>query len=661
MLAEGGFQFEKLVRHAWPGPELGGDIRDPSAAHVETMAQLRRAIEMGGGVLHEATFLHAACFARVDMLRISDGCLDLCEIKAKSFDGPSGGEAALHVVDGAAEIICKGGVSSKWLRYIADIAFQAWVVENALKAEGLGAIEVRPRLIVVNRNAVAGEYEAFVNFRLAAEGVLESGHATSSDVCWVKAPPERYRSPLVLEVEVSEPVRQLRKSDGRSKATRWLGKPLDEIVLDAAAIATGEQGIDSASERGWKCRDCEFRVTSDSRQQSGFDLCWGDKAKRADEALRLYRGRGYRPTPAYEGACVREGSADWVDGAIEMVFEDRCIGALPDDAAGGKYAVARNLQIFAERSGAVQRTPDYVSEVRKHLLSGGGETSLHFLDFETTAACLPLAVGMKPYEVVAFQFSCHTAPFDGTMIDLTNVAHTSYLNKADAPPADVVVDDRAFIDRLRHCLGSGGGSVFHWANHECTILRAIRARLVRSIGAGANPSDVSRVEWLDQLIGHGGVRARLVDMMKVAEARIMAPRQGGRYSMKRLLPAICRDDDIWSLVCRLMGDGFSVTADRADRDPYGLLPPMPGAIVVDTSADHGGEDDGVRCGTDAMRAFQQLRFGNVAKWKSVDRDELISAMERYCKLDTVAMVAVWKWMVDQAGRSATPAGESRSM
>ena len=33
---------------------------------------------------------------------------------------------------------------------------------------------------------------------------------------------------------------------------------------------------------------------------------------------------------------------------------------------------------------------------------------LHFIDFETTMTALPFHKGMRPYEVVNFQWSCHT-------------------------------------------------------------------------------------------------------------------------------------------------------------------------------------------------------------------------------------------------------------
>ena len=172
MLAEGGFQFERLVRQAWPGPEIRGDIRDPLAAHAETMAEIRRLMSAGGGVLHEGTLCHSGCSARVDMIRVGDGFIDLCEIKAKSFDGPADPSLGRQVVLAGDRIIGNRGVRSTWLRYVADVGFQAWVAERALAAEGLGALQVRPRLIVVNNNAICGEFDSFQNIVInAAHGV----------------------------------------------------------------------------------------------------------------------------------------------------------------------------------------------------------------------------------------------------------------------------------------------------------------------------------------------------------------------------------------------------------------------------------------------------------------------------------------------------------
>lgn len=661
MLAEGGFQFERLVRQAWPGAEIRGDIRDPQAAHAETMTEIRRLMAAGEGVLHEGTFFHSGCSARVDMIRVGDGYIELCEIKAKSFDGPADPVLGRQVVLAGDRVIGKQGVRSTWLRYVADVGFQAWVAERALAAEGLGALQVRPRLIVVNKNAICGEFDSFQNIVIDAAHGVAAKRMTSADLRWVKEPPEVYRSSLIVEVDVSDAVDMLRKRNAKSKSRHWRDAPLDTIAEEAASIVAGSLQVDPADERGFNCRDCEFRASDDRRPESGFSRCWGDAAPQVEQLVTLYYGASYKPSSGPAAIVVGNGAGkyvgpDWVALTIASVLlESARIASLAPDSHDGTRAKTRNMQIVAERSGSVQLAPEFHDEVHHSMMCGGKASRLHFLDFETTMACLPLANGMRPYEVVAFQFSCHSGSFDGVSTQLSDVRHVSFLNTAESAPSSVRDDDRAFADELRKCLGDDASPVFHWAVHERTILKKIRTRLFDAPDSGKHVNDPARIAFLDTMVGPDGKTGRLVDMRTVAEGSIMAPGQGGRYSMKQLLPAICREQGIRDLVWSLMGTDLVGSAAATTKDPYKLLPPMPGAIDGGSDADgtedeegFGADGDGVRCGTDAMRAFQQLRFESVAKWSAVDRQALIAAMERYCKLDTAAMVAVWTWMVGKA-------------
>ncbi len=670
LLAEGGFQFEFLVRHAFPGEEIRGDIRDPDAAHSATVDAIRRLLAAGGGYLHEATLSYGGCSARVDMMRISPGTIDLCEIKAKSFDGPDEPLPADVVVDGDAVIIGQRGVRAKWLRYVADVAFQTWVAERALFASGFSELSVRPRLIVVNKNARCGDFDAFSNIVIDAARGVDARRLTSADMRWVKEPPAGYRSPLIVEVDVSGAVDALRTKSGKSKAATWHRASLDSIASDAAAIMAGTLSVDPATERGIKCRDCEFRASDAARPLGGFDVCWGESARQAEELLTLSRPTGYDPA---SGPAVGWRSAkgtkvtppDWVTLTIDSLpAESVRVGTLPIDRGAGAYADARNLQIGAERSGITQASPAFRDEVVAMLTLGGAASPMHFLDFETTMACLPLAPGMRPYEEVAFQFSCHSGTFDGARPLLSDIRHAEYLDERRGASRGVLDDDRPFVDALRDAIGHDSTPVFHWANHERKILARIRARLAAAsdrTGSDPDPGDATRVSFLDGLIGADGKGGRLVDMLKVASGNVMTPGQAGRYSMKSLLPAICRDPEIWQLVGELMDGKLTAKPSRGEPrvvDPYKLLPNMPGAIagadseqLADDGEDH-EDGNGVSCGTDAMRAFQQLRFESVARWKGVDRAELAAAMKRYCKLDTVAMVGVWTWMVRVAGLDA---------
>ena len=133
--------------------------------------------------------------------------------------------------------------------------------------------------------------------------------------------------------------------------------------------------------------------------------------------------------------------------------------------------------------------------------------------------------------------------------------------------------------------------------------------------------------------------------------------------MKQLLPAACREDHVWLGLCELMQWRQHAHVPAKDRDPYRLLPPIPWfASGQSTSRDAADADDeyspdeaepgaGVRCGTDAIRAFQQLRYGGDSAWGEVDQEALRAALRQYCKLDTAAMVATWVWMTSLAARA----------
>jgi len=673
LLAEGGFQFEFLVRHAFPGQEINVDIRDPELSHAATVDAIRNLLSAGGGVLHQATLSYGGCVARIDMLSILPDAMDLCEINAKSFECPDGTSASDSVINGDAVMMGHQGVRTKWLRYVADVAFQSWVAERALAASGIGALVVRPRLVLVNKKAICSEFDAFGNIAFDAARCVDAQRVTSADMRWVKEPPGQFRSQLILEIDVSNAVRALRTGPAMSRAAAWRQKGIDGMALDAVAILAGTLEVDSATERGIKCRDCEFRASDAARPLSGFDLCWGDSARQAEELLSLSRPSGYDPGIGPAAGWRRANAnrltpADWVTLTIDrMPAGSVRIGMLPLDAGAGVQSKTRNLQIAAAHAGKTQVSPAFRQKVVSALTLDGRASRMHFLDFETTMSCLPLAPGMRPYEEVAFQFSCHTGMFDGKQALLSEVCHAEYLDERRNASGSVLDDDRLFVDALLEAVGRDSTPIFHWANHERKILARIRIRLAEA-GAAADPGaecvDATRVTFLDDLIGTGGRGGRLVDMLNIASGNVMAPGQGGRYSMKSLLPAICRDPEIRQLVGTLMGGELAI--EPATADPYKLLPPLPGAPAEAADDEGIGEDphheegDGIRCGTDAMRAFQQLRFESVARWKDFDRAALIAVLKRYCKLDTSAMVAVWTWMVRLADDSEDLASDAVS-
>jgi len=76
-------------------------------------------------------------------------------------------------------------------------------------------------------------------------------------------------------------------------------------------------------------------------------------------------------------------------------------------------------------------------------------------------------------------------------------------------------------------------------------------------------------------------------------------------------------------------------------------------LVMNEEEAHDGE--GIRNGTSAMRAYQQLRFAECVQWKDAAKKPFDNkAVEKnlllYCKLDTAAMVAVWWWLWNKGNK-----------
>ena len=626
MLAEGGFQFERLVRVAWPGTRIQTDRSDLRAASEETLRRIREMRGAGGGVLHEATLVHGRLAARIDMLRVLEDSIELCEIKATSFTGPSGADEALRVVSAeAADVLTAKATSvrSGWLRYVADVAFQTIVAERSLRESGLDGVEVLPRLIAANKSQQCGQLDSFGNLRFRDDPLGASKYLSDEDVVFEVEPQDGFRSPLIGEIDVAVAVDLLRQHDAQSKSERWAGMPLDRMIDDALHLTSGSLVAQVSPERAWKCRDCEFRASDEQHSQSGFARCWGDDAQRAAGLMTLYHGRSYQPGEDHES------TGNWLTDQLDGSDGDLAIGDLPADLGEGTRSVTRNMQIEAERSGRTVVSEDFGERVHESLIPDTDGTVLHFLDFETAGACIPFAPGMRPYEIVAFQFSCHSIPYRGDRLDLPAMTHYNWLNDREGPAESVLEDHRRFIDELAQAVGADTGPVFHWATHERTVLRGIRDRL-------EDGHDAERITFIESLVGPDGESGRLVDMLRVAEGGIMSPDQRGRYSIKNVLPAACRSDEIWELLRQIMGTVLP-DAEPQHRDPYRLLPP------IDFTR---GDEDAVRSGTDAIRAFQQIRFASIARWSDLPRDELMDALTTYCTLDTAAMVAVWAWMID---------------
>ena len=244
---------------------------------------------------------------------------------------------------------------------------------------------------------------------------------------------------------------------------------------------------------------------------------------------------------------------------------------------------------------------------------------LHFIDFETYLGAIPHHKGMRPYELVCFQWSCHTIEKPGA-----DPVHSEWLN------TDYDFPNFKFAESLMKQLGNFGTPLI-WSPYENTVLKGI---LNQMEVFGYKNSALEK--WLlnitlDKDLGREG---RFVDMNDLTLQYYFHPDMKGKTSIKKVLPAIWNNNPYLHKI-----PWFKKYApdSGAGLNPYDALAPIINALE---------NEEVVKDGTGAMRAYHELMFGSESK-NDDRRTQLVKLLLQYCELDTMAMVIIWKYWMDR--------------
>jgi hypothetical protein len=243
---------------------------------------------------------------------------------------------------------------------------------------------------------------------------------------------------------------------------------------------------------------------------------------------------------------------------------------------------------------------------------------LHFIDFEASQIPVPYVAGMKPYERIAFQLSCHSL----LTPESKDLVHREWLNLNDVYP------NEEFLRELRLAIGDTG-TVLVWSNYEKSTVNGIRGQLeIR----GLLTEDTKT--WIEEF------EKRIVDLRVLSQINYCHPKMNGSHSIKKVL------DAVWATAPHLWSDPwfakyYQLIDDGQPLDPYQtlLIPDLDLAKQLDETDD--SDVDGVTDGVGAMRAYQDMLYG-LNRDNLELRNSMKDALLRYCELDTAAMVMIWK-------------------
>ena len=649
-LADGGNQagdLAKVYYNVLPGADLAA-IMDYDQS-VEKTSVLLKQNEVN---IAEAAFRWGDCFVRADIIEKKANVINLIEVKAKSWNPDK---------DSFTTKKNANKVSSDILEYVYDVAFQKYVIQNAL---GPG-FKVVAHLMLANKT-IPADYDGINQL-----------------------------FPLVkVDEHHNEVVRQPEAKDLQDPGHKHILTAFPEVdgVCDRIIAGATEEQMDLMGctfkdfvkemshqyvnhERHYcpvsaNCFNCPFYTTADTPKgmKDGKKECWqevekfteGDFAKPSVSELwcGLLGGRSLKKELVAAGKYF-----------LEDVKEADIPESKPAES-GLTPAQRRLLQIGLTTGNKKMLEPFkdnifdgiYVDVEGLKAEMKKWKFPLHMIDFETTAVALPLYKGLRPYEQVAFQFSHHIIEADGS------IRHAGqYLNtKPHHNP------NFEFVEKLKEQLEKDNGTIFRYATHENSILRALHGQL----DASNYPRRQELMDFIDTITHYkegtkevAGPRD-MVDLLEVVRKYYYHPSMKGSNSIKAVLPAVLNSSaaiqakyskPIYGDLIPSKNFTGGVTKQWIETNPDGTvkLPVESPYHLLDSIATFLGvsdeelerfdenykpEGEQIANGGAALAAYTKLQFSTPAEAKA-----LAEALLRYCELDTMSMVFIWEYFHENTG------------
>lgn len=648
-LAEGGFQVGELAKIYCDVPD-DCDLKD-ILGHEESIKRTQELMQRDQVNIAEAAFCFENLFVRVDILRKNGNNIELIEVKAKSWNPDK---------DKFISSKPKGAIASGIRPYVYDVAFQKYVVCQVLGK----AYQVKAYLMMADKSKRADIDGLNQLFKIEKN---QQGRTEA-----VMAPDARQRiaqshQQVVTPFDVDELCDTIIAGETTEQTTDkdpvCMGMRFVPFIHWAADFYCKGLRCPAPIELAGKCLKCEFHCSPDSDKKDGKRECWLTQVTEDDY--------NHRPLIAtLNGSSLSTNRAKWVsEGKYFMdqltETELKPYNEKTPDAPGLDDYQRKWLQIGLEtkNEGILSRFKEHlngniyldIDGLRQEMTKW--KYPLHMIDFETTAVALPYYIGMKPYEQVAFQFSHHTIDQNG------HIKHAGqYLNEAVTK-----FPNFEFVRELYHQLKDDDGTIFRYATHENSILRAIATQL-----ADSNEPDKDELIAFIRSITHNHEEKKgelydgprdMVDLLQVVKRYFyQLDEMHGSNSIKQVLPAVLNSSqylkDKYSQPiygseiksCNIKETEplawIKLEADGHVDSPYHQLPSVGELIgmseedmeqMEQLSTDE--RDFEVANGGAALTAYNKLMF---CKGEGMN-NALRRALLRYCELDTMSMVFIWEY------------------
>lgn len=588
MLAQGGYIVGKMATLLYSnGVEINGSTK-------ESLRRTKELLDKHDSItLFEPAFEFNQRLARIDIFVKEGKKIRLIEVKSASLDSQN---------------LSQG--SPKLKNYVNDISFQYTILKDKFPDCEIECLLLMPeKSMRTSIDGLAGWFRLIE--KPISQDVLNDSpeEIITQDKSKFQKPeveflyendPEREKyielirkQGILNYLDVTESVKKL-EAEIRLKAEKFITILNNELLTDSTDFKISKA-----------CKSCEFYVSNDP--SCGFFDCWKETTK-FPGIFNMYYG-GTIGSNNYLNELIEQGQYDF-----EAIQADRLC---KNDGSLG----ARNERQLIQLENTLNNT-EWFSELMKVELDSWSYP-LHFIDFETYTGAMPFHAGMRPYEMIAFQWSCHTILSPGS-----ELIHKEFILTSSEFP------NFRFAEELMKHIGLSGTPLM-WATHENTVLRTIYYQMDQFGYQNAPLKD-----WLQKTIKDKdlGTEGRFIDMNAFTLNHYFHPEMQGRTSIKKVLPAIW-NNNLFLHEVNFFKKYSIRDAENHVLDPYDTLYNLANDKLKEVAEDLDIQSEDVKGGTAAMRAFHRIRFDDSI---SLDyKEELKYRLLEYCKLDTMAMVIIW--------------------
>ena len=625
-LAEGGFQVGELAKYYFCENPIDEQITVETLDYEEALLITNEKIESGFKVIAEAAFRFENLFIRVDIFRLDklNKEIELHEVKAKSYNST---DNFMSVEKKTGEL---KGIKSGWESYLFDVAFQKYVLHKCFPD-----YRIKSFLMMANKDAVATVNGLNQFFKIDKNGdrisiEVETG-LNRNDL----------GDKILISVDVDEEV-------------RWIwNNPVVTNLQEGISFADYVDLLSNAYQHDEKlivpihkdCKKCQFRTTAtedeEGKLKNGFRECWLYATGNSETELQ-------KPLVTDLWSFGFRGMQKLIDSGVYLL--ENVTEELITSKTESK-TIYPGLTPLERRVLQIEKTKKNDSSVflDKEGLKREMESwtyPLHFIDFETSRVAIPFHEGRKPYEQIAFQFSHHVVSED---YSIEHKGQYISFEPGYFPNYD-------FLRALKNELEHDNGTIFRYHNHENTVLCEIYEQFENDTSEIADKIELQ--EFIRSITHKKNVwegDRDMVDLYKLVTSYYYPPAARGSNSIKAILPATIMASDflrekyshqIYGSI-EMPSLNFQHKTWLPDNDhlnPYKALPPVFEEWTNEELDSLIENVEEIADGGAALTAYAKMQFSHVP---ANQREMLKNALLKYCELDTLAMVMILEYWINE--------------